>query len=699
MELLYYIETSQFGHLDPPLVYGPTYASPLNANKPALNADPIWVYSSIEKKYIKTNSGKNMIPNFDKESFVLFPRMYNRQEINVQGYKDWVKSNNKIVEITNLNRTKERFEVPNFGDNFRYFFKFQFGWLNWRYLMWNFVGRQNELLGKGDALAGNWESGINFIDKGRIGDKKERPDYFIDNPTKRIYYGLPFILGIIGIVFLFKKHSALAWVSLIFFLAFSLAITIFINQLPNNVYIRERDYVFLSAYFIFSMWIGLGVLALYHWIKINTIELNKLKIIVVACFLLVPCLMAKEGWMPSDRSDNNFAYKLAKNMLAQCEHEGLVIANGDNVTFPLWYLQEVEGFRKDVRVIDYNLLNLDWYIDKLLVKQNDAPPLNLSLSREFYTYGNTSLFNLDLKLEEPLSVNSLSQKLQKSTSGKKTINSDLFLFDVALENIDTSYIKSLNGKPLPQLVWRLNKPTYDLKDIVLMDLLQQNNFKKAVYFTNTGRAPFYLGLEQHFVNQGLLYEFLPIAPLSEKGVSKMVDIQKIKKWCFNDENFDVKPDSEKSIASENLDFMKASYKPIFYELALAYKIEQKNDSSILVLKRLEKLFPNESVPYGNTLVDAAIIYYELGLIDDWRRVIRIVMDNNINKMNWLTSFNPNHKTITFKSIMNIGNNFNKIMPIVVQRDADLAKELDIKLKQLDMQYKGWVSDNQSYFSE
>ena len=318
--------------------------------------------------------------------------------MNVNGYKEWGQITGKPINYTDSRGTRQYIK-PTARENYRYFFNYQLGWLNMRYFFWNFVGRQNDNLSVGLPHHGNWMSGINFIDKGRTGSKTALPARYQDKSTNHFFF-LPLILGLVGLYFLFSRNKLFTVITGIGFLAFSFAITVFINQEPIHVIIRDRDYIFLVAYFIFALWIGLGVIGLSNLIPGVLKSRQKTIGVVAVCFVLVPLLMGFKGWNDHNRSSDDFPENFARSYLDACPENALLITNGDNATFPLWYLQQVEGYRTDVRVINFDMLGLDWYIDKLQRRMNDSPPVKMSMARNTYLKGAEKLLPLQEQMPE-----------------------------------------------------------------------------------------------------------------------------------------------------------------------------------------------------------------------------------------------------------------------------------------------------------
>jgi hypothetical protein len=380
------------------------------------------VGGTVTQKYYKTFDGKHKKPTYKPEECTYFPRMYSDQPHHVRGYISW--------SGAKANR------IPTFDENLTYFASYQLNWMYWRYFMWNFSGRQNDEQGHGNAINGNWISGLNFIDKHHIGDQTDAPNIIVNNPSHNKFYLLPLILGLIGFIFTFLRASKSWWFIMLLFLLTGAAIIIYLNQKPMEP--RERDYAYAASFYAFSFWIGLSVLGLYEaykkltwkelayitaglvgfsivlfaggitggiamlYITFVIVALSAIMILlrngikdekqaamfVTLLCLPVPILMGMQGWDDHNRSNRYTAQALAENYLNSCSDGSIVYTNGDNDTFPLWYLQEVEGKKTSVRVCNLSLLNTDWYATQMRRKAYDSEPLPISFEEhEYRQYG------------------------------------------------------------------------------------------------------------------------------------------------------------------------------------------------------------------------------------------------------------------------------------------------------------------------
>ncbi|MDP4595337.1 MAG: DUF2723 domain-containing protein [Crocinitomicaceae bacterium] len=337
---------------------------------------------SIEEKYYESNASirEGAVATYSQTTF--FPRMYNGEgsgaALHRQLYAKWSGYNENDGTSTEIGRNGKR--LPTFGENLTYFFRYQVNFMYMRYFMWNFAGRQNDLQGHGDNMHGNWLSGISFIDEARLGSQEHAPYYTQENPGRNTYFMLPLILALFGLIFHYRKMPKDAFILTLAFLFTGLAIVVYLNQKPYEP--RERDYAYAGSFYFFAMWIGIGVYALFDLLK-KYLKASKLRAgVATALGLIVPVMMGTQNWDDHDRSGKTSARDLAHNYLESCGKNGILFTNGDNDTFPLWYLQEVEGKRTDVRVCNLSLMGTDWYTNQMKLKTYESDPLPIKFRED-----------------------------------------------------------------------------------------------------------------------------------------------------------------------------------------------------------------------------------------------------------------------------------------------------------------------------
>jgi hypothetical protein len=392
--LLYYLNREQYG--DRPLLYGPVF----NAVATEVDENGKPTYTPIDGKYVITNRKTEY--KYDDRFKMFFPRMYSPEDDHVKAYKQWVNIQGVPIEVTGNNGEPQTIYKPTFGENLAFFMKYQVNFMYWRYFMWNFAGRQNDIQGNGEITKGNWLSGIKFFDEMRLGPQDNQPESLSKNKGRNTYFMLPFLLGIIGLIYQFRRDKKNFRVLMLFFFFTGLAIVVYLNQTPNQP--RERDYAYVGSFYVFAMWIGLGVLAIYEWLKNLLPETARATAITVVCVAAVPGIMANENWNDHDRSGRYTARDFAYNYLNSCEKDAVIFTNGDNDTFPLWYCQEVENVRTDVRVCNLSYLSADWYIDQMEKKVYESDPLPFSLKKEKILQGKRDIVFITDKIKNPIDL-------------------------------------------------------------------------------------------------------------------------------------------------------------------------------------------------------------------------------------------------------------------------------------------------------
>jgi len=389
--LLSYLNREQYG--SNPLVYGAFFnhrPTAIQEGKPS--------YYKNEEGYYKVD--KNRDYEYDSEAKGVFPRMWSTQDRHANEYLYWggmteaelydvrrdAEGNPQMNQTGGYSYDRSRaIGRPSFGQNMRFFFRYQVGYMYLRYFMWNFAGRQNDIQGHGELTKGNWISGIKFIDQARLGPQDNMPSSIVDNKGHNKYYLLPLLLGLAGAFFHYKKHNKDFWVVALLFLLTGFAILVYLNQYPIQP--RERDYAYAASFYAFAIWVGIGVAGLIEWVSKRKRSVVSAVALVLASLILVPGIMAKENWDDHDRSHRYTAPAFAKNFLNSCLPGGIMFTNGDNDTFPLWYIQEVEGVRTDVRIVNLSYLTADWYIEQMKQTFYDSEALPISMTKEQYVQG------------------------------------------------------------------------------------------------------------------------------------------------------------------------------------------------------------------------------------------------------------------------------------------------------------------------
>ena len=499
--LIRYLGREQYG--DNPILYGQMFTSPYEIEEKPY-------YTPLDGKYFEA---LNIDATFPASTRMLFPRMWNGfDERYKEFYKTYITKYN--TRTANIYGKSLRFQMPTMADNLKFFFDYQVNYMYMRYFMWNFVGRQNDLHGQvpGDLVAGNWESGIRVIDRARLGDQVEGPDYLVHNKAKNHYFFLPLLLGLLGFFFQLRHDGRNSWVTGMLFLLTGLAIVVYLNQPPYQV--RERDYAYAGSFYVFSLWIGLGVLALQGWLE----KLSKKQdgipaaAIATALGLVVPVLMGCQNWDDHDRSGRYTARDLAWNHLVGCGPNAMLVTHGDNDTFPLWYAQEVEGVRTDVRILNSSLLGTDWYIDQMKCAFYDSEPVNISIPRRQYLYGTNDFVPVIDVVDRPILASEAIEIFKDPRyvrDGQDFIPGHKLLVPVNKENALRSGIvkESMKDSIQDYIILEINGNNLTKFNLVMLDILANYDWSRPLYFVSRGETT--LSLEPWLQYDGFVYKLVP----------------------------------------------------------------------------------------------------------------------------------------------------------------------------------------------
>jgi hypothetical protein len=610
--LLYFLNREQYG--ERPLFKGPYFMAPVINYK-----DGKPQYNAVNGKYVITSH--DLVREYDPRFITLFPRMWSEQSDHQQAYQEWSKMKGMPIQVTDQSGTKKVLRKPTFIENLRFMFSYQINFMYFRYFMWNFSGRQNDTQGYGGAVNGNWITGINFLDEKRTGTS-DMPADMKNDPSRAVYYLLPFILGLIGMLYHFNRDNKNWGIVLLLFLMTGLAIIIYLNQYPNQP--RERDYAYAGSFYFFAIWIGFGVLALFEGVSKLVKENIAAPVAGLICFFAVPVIMGSENWANHDRSGRYLARDVAFNYLNSCAPDAILFTNGDNDTFPLWYAQEVEGMRTDMRVCNLMLLNTDWYINQMKLKAYGSNPLPITLpAKKYYDGVNNQVF-IEPKTKDPVNISTIidwvnsdnpQTKVQTATEIFDIIPSRTIRIPVdAAKVIASGTVKPEDAnKIVPYIDITLRGGSITKSQLIVLDILAHNDWKRPIYFI-TGYHPDALGLEKYFQLEGLAFRLVPI-------------ISEDKSWLdYGRVNTDILYDNmmkkfvwggakEKGV---NIDYnhkrtllvVKARYN--YARLAKSLAAEGKNEKAVQVLDYCMETFPIDKLGYDMYVPDIVEAYFAAG---------------------------------------------------------------------------------------
>ncbi len=642
-------------------------------------------YEKGRANYIKKD-GKYVIADYkigytyDSKSETIFPRMYSNSTSpnHPQGYRQW----------TGL---KEG-EMPSFGDNLKFFFKYQVNFMYIRYFMWNFVGRQSDIQGHGEVMNGNWISGIPFIDNARLGDQSKLPDYLAKNEGRNAYYFLPLLLGILGAIFMFKKNVKYASVVTLLFLFTGLAIVVFLNQPPFQP--RERDYAYAASFYTFSIFLGFGVLFLYDFFK-KYMSGKISSIVVTVLAMLVPTLMLAENYDDHNRAERYTARDFAKNYLDSCEPNAIIFTNGDNDTFPLWYIQEVEGYRTDVRVINLSYLNTDWYIDQMKRKAYKSEIVPFQMTKDQYVQGKRDIVYVNDQIGKPYDLKRLMDFVASDEPETKLMSNsgeepaDYFPAKSILLKVDSAKVLKngtvqLKDTALIQkyLQWNLSGEYVRKAELMVLDLLANFNWDRPIYWAITVGPDSYMNLDSYFQLDGLAYRLVPIRTQNHDGQTGRVNAdlmyeKLMKKFVWGNL-------AKKEVyLDENNRRMSMNIRNNFARCAFALIDENKFDKAIEVLDRSTELMPNDRIPfnYYNLLIGEA--YYRAKANEKGDAIVKTLVHNIEQNLRYYLSLDDDDRLLIESDLQREFAIMQESVRILkMYNRADLANQTSTKFEQL-----------------
>ncbi len=695
--LMYYLNREQYG--DRPLIVGQYYNSPIDrramdrekGNPVYIKKNGKYVVSQYKPKYI-----------FDSRSTTIFPRMYSREQRHIDQYKKWTNLKGRKMRVTDENGQSKVITLPTFWENLKFFWEYQVKYMYFRYFMWNFSGRQNDLQGNGEIDRGNWITGIPFIDNSMYGDQDLLPDSLKNNKAHNKYYLLPLLLGLIGMFYQYNankdpktgkvdnagKHGF--WIVMLLFFFTGLAIVLYLNQTPLQP--RERDYAYAGSFYAFAIWIGLGVLGLVE--ALRKVAPGKVSAVVatLTSLVLVPGIMAKENWDDHDRSGRYVAHDLAWDYLMSCQKDAILFTNGDNDTFPLWNIQEVEGVRTDVRVCNLSYLQTDWYIDQMKRKAYDSDPLPISMKHDQYLDGTRDVvyiiprpqfknkrINLKDAIQFVASDNPKTKEIPQYPGRIDYLPANKFYVPVdSLKVLQKGYVAPEDAHLIDSTVnIDINKNMILKNQLMIYDILATNDWNRPIYFAVTVGSDNYAGLQNYFQLEGFAYQVVPIRAESngmEYGrvaTGKMYDnvMNKFKWGGFNDPNV---------YLDENHRRMATNIRNNLTRLANALLDKGEKEKAINVLNKLMEELPPAQVPHDQFSIFLAEAYYKAGENDRGDSIMRDVAKEFLQELTFYTSLKPSLRQAAMGNLERVMAIYTRLLLPTVQmyKRTDLLKELE-----------------------
>jgi hypothetical protein len=730
-ELLAYYNLEQYPETH--LFYGPQFTevySGADENQPFVDDKPKYEKDFKTGTYIIVNDWKNSKQNYNHKHASILPRMWSTEH--AENYmmftglidfkiKPEYQMENSLRSLVNDFKAKvARGEVdyedyniflktygqsyldvekPAFMDNVMYMFQYQLGYMYWRYFMWNFVGRQDDIQGKYDDLHGNWISGIKPIDAWHLNMSQDNlPNDVKNNKARNTYYFLPVLLGLVGFLFLYKKDPKRFWTLLVFFLFTGVAIQIYTNVRPFEP--RERDYSVVGSFYVFAIWIGFGVYAIYDSLK----SISKSKFlpigITLACLVLVPGILAANNWDDHDRSGKRTANSMARTYLESCAPNAILFTIGDNDSFPLWYLQEIEGVRTDVRVVNTSLFQTDWYIDQMKRKAYESDPIPSQLTHDQYKFGTRDYLMLREITRDTMDIKDLMNFVSNDDPRYK------LKFLLERENEDTSYYPNylLNSNYIPTKYIRVPvdsaavikngivkekdadkiEPYLDVaignavykNRLLMLDIIANNNWERPIYFTGGAFGDDdYIWMKDYLQLDGLCYKLVPIkTPVDKSNPFEMGRIDsdlmydKVMAWYWGNSGENIYYDTE---TRKNGITYRGNMARLIEQLINEDKFEKAEKVADLAMEKM----PVDDYGYYTLLEPYISAYYEIGALEKGRKLYKDVSKKYQENLTYFSGLTRENQEKYISEIVTDIQRYRGLVDIlVIYNDKDFAFE-------------------------
>ena len=659
-----YLGREQYGTR--PLFYGQTYAS-----KPALKqvdggcmydvTEGAPVYQRKEKERPDEKDSYEIVRNKTEYKYaqnMLFPRMWSSDH--ASAYEQWLGGvEGKQVPYDQCGEMI-MVKVPTQWDNIKFFFIYQLNYMYWRYFMWNFAGRQNDIQGQGEIEHGNWITGIPFIDNALVGDQTLLPGELKNNKGHNVFYCLPLLLGLIGMFWqAYRGNRGIQQFWVVFFLFFmtGLAIVLYLNQTPLQP--RERDYAYAGSFYAFTIWIGMGVAAIAEWLQKKKVSETAAAGIATVVCLLVPIQMVSQTWDDHDRSGRYTCRDFGQNYLSTVPEKGnpILFTNGDNDTFPLWYNQETEGFRTDVRVCNLSYLQTDWYIDQMRRPAYDSPSVPINWERIDYVSGHneavyvrpeamSTVMNYykqnpeEAKQEfgdNPYELkNILKHWVRSPKEGLQMIPTDSIVLKLDKEAIKRSGMLAPDSIPEYMHISLKGKHVLYKSELMMLEMLANANWERPIYMAITVGSENHLNLTNNFLQEGLAYR---ITPFDNVKLGRRLDSEKMYDNLMNKFKFGG-IDNPDIYLDETVLRMCDTHRRMFVQLATQLIREGKKDKALKALDYCEKVIPSTTVRHDYVMSSSkemAHDYIELGEHAKADNILRQLADNAVEYISWYMS--------------------------------------------------------------
>ena len=721
-----YLARDQYG--DSPLLYGQPYSSPVKMEVKGQYYVPAYTegapqYQRVEKK-TEDEPDRYEIIDYKKKYIyaynMLFPRMHSDRHKN--NYEEWMGGiEGKNVTIDHLGERKT-IKVPTMWENLYFFYSYQVNFMYWRYFMWNFAGRQNDIQGHGEYEHGNWITGIPFLDNMRLGDQSKLPTELRENKGRNVFYCLPLLLGIIGLIWQVNKRISTKdgmvdegvkqfWVVFFLFFMTGLAIVLYLNQTP--VQPRERDYAYAGSFYAFAIWIGLGVAAISDLLnKFVFKKHDTMGAVMSGLCLLVPVQMASQTWDDHDRSGRYTCRDFGQNYLMSLD-EGkapIIFTNGDNDTFPLWYCQETEGFRTDARVCNLSYLQTDWYIDQMKRPAYDSPAVPITWKRLQYVTGTREGISvrpgeleraIEILKDDPQAMRELLGENPYELSNiidKWILNDDevlqCFPTDSVVITIDKEAVRRsgmmIAGDSIPDVmhISLKGKRAVYKNEMMIYEMLCRTNWERPMYVACTVGSDNYGSLGNNFVREGLADR---ITPFNTKESGMTMDTERMYDNLMNKFRFGGL-DNPEIYLDETVLRMCYTHRRLFATLAMQLMREGKEEKALEVVRYAKEVIPAETVRhnYMSGSMDLARVWLMHGEKQEAEGIVTDIATNACEYLDWYATLNPRVQQSCAQDILYNVYQLSNAVEILESAESANLKEMEEKLQAYHVIFSGYL---------
>ena len=725
-ELLAYYNLEQYPKTH--LFYGPQFTdmySGLDKNNPYVDDKPKYERDFEKGKYVIVNDYENNNQNYNSKHASLLPRMWSSEHAkNYMMYTGYLNFNlkpefqmqNELRNIINETKSKAAkglidfddyhdflrqfgqyidVEKPSMASNIAYLLEYQLGYMYWRYFMWNFTGRQDDIQGKYDSH-GNWISGIKPIDEWHLGvSQNDLPSDVLNNKARNTYYFLPLILGLIGLFFLYNNDKKLFWTLLVFFLFTGLAIQVYTNVRPFEP--RERDYSVVGSFYVFAIWIGFGTYAIINYLKKHIKSGILAPAISMMSLILVPGVLASNNWNDHDRSGRETAHAMAIKYLESCDPNAILFTIGDNDSFPLWYAQEIEGIRTDVRVVNTSLFQTDWYIDQMKRKAYESEPIPSSLAHDKYKYGTRDYIIKDTITSDTIPIKEFMNFITSDdprTKYKHILQQNGYdISKIRSQELNANYLPTENvripvnketvlannivplrdsTKIVPFIDIRIKGNALIKNRLLMLDIIANNNWERPIYFTGGAFGDDdYIWMKDYLQLDGLCYKLVPIQtkvdranPFDMGRVDAEKMYQLVTKWQWgNSGDTDIYHDVE---TRKNGITYRGNLARLIEALINVNEVEKAEEIADLAMEKM----PVDVFGYYTLLEPYISAYYELNSTSKARQLFIEVSKKYQENLNYYSSLTLANQRRLFEEIYTDIERYRGLVDVIIINEND-----------------------------